>query len=205
MGTIVTTDIASGAPLDVSPINNNFSAIANVVNGDLDNSNLSASANIPVSKIQSGATGQYVRVVGGLASWQTVSTPIVFTTGTIFPYAGSSAPTNWYLCDGASIATADAPALFALIGYTFGGGGANFNVPDLRGRVPFGKGSHLSVDTIGDNDGIAEASRSPKVNHGHSLSTVDVDEYTSGPILSKGVNGVNAGVPFLTINYVIRK
>jgi len=59
-------------------------------------------------------------------------------TGMIAPYGGSAAPTGWLLCDGASYATAAQPALSAVIGYTYGGSGANFNVPDLRGRVVAG-------------------------------------------------------------------
>ena len=51
---------------------------------------------------------------------------------------GPSIPVGWLLCDGASYPTATYPDLFAAIGYTYGGGGANFNVPDMRGRVPAG-------------------------------------------------------------------
>lgn len=37
--------------------------------------------------------------------------------------------------DGSQYATATYPALFSVIGYTFGGSGANFNVPDERARM----------------------------------------------------------------------
>lgn len=48
---------------------------------------------------------------------------------------------NWMLLNGASLATATYPLLFALFGYTYGGSGANFNIPDLtEGRVPITKG-----------------------------------------------------------------
>jgi len=55
--------------------------------------------------------------------------------GVVNAYAGAAAPTGWLLCDGTSYTTAAQAALFAAIGYAFGGAGANFNVPDLRGRV----------------------------------------------------------------------
>lgn len=59
--------------------------------------------------------------------------------GMITPYAGSTAPTGWLLCDGSSVAVATYGDLHTAIGYTYGGSGANFNLPDLRGRVPVGK------------------------------------------------------------------
>lgn len=58
--------------------------------------------------------------------------------GFIQMYGGPAAPSGWLLCDGASYATAAYPALFAALGYAFGGAGANFNVPDLRSRSPVG-------------------------------------------------------------------
>jgi microcystin-dependent protein len=60
-------------------------------------------------------------------------------TGTVLAFAGSSAPTGFLLCDGSSQLVASFTALQTVIGYTYGGGGANFNVPDLRGRVASGK------------------------------------------------------------------
>lgn len=59
-------------------------------------------------------------------------------SGVVNAYAGSSAPTGWLLCDGASYTTTAKAALFAVIAYTYGGSGANFNVPDIRGRVVAG-------------------------------------------------------------------
>jgi microcystin-dependent protein len=61
--------------------------------------------------------------------------------GTVLPYAGSSAPTNYLLCDGSAVSRASYAALFAIVGTTYGSGDGllTFNVPDLRGRVPAGK------------------------------------------------------------------
>lgn len=54
--------------------------------------------------------------------------------GSMIDFAGTSAPAGWLMCDGKSLPTATYPALFSSIGYSFGGSGANFNVPDFRGR-----------------------------------------------------------------------
>ena len=55
-------------------------------------------------------------------------------SGSILTFAGSAAPTGWLVCDGASLSTSAYASLFAVIGYTFGGSGGSFNLPDLRGR-----------------------------------------------------------------------
>lgn len=49
--------------------------------------------------------------------------------GQFFDYGGASAPAGALVRDGASYPTASYPALFAAIGYNWGGSGANFNVP----------------------------------------------------------------------------
>lgn len=51
---------------------------------------------------------------------------------------GTQLPSGWLWCDGSSYLVAAYPTLFTVIGYTYGGGGLNFNVPDMRGRVPIG-------------------------------------------------------------------
>lgn len=55
-------------------------------------------------------------------------------SGAILTFAGNAAPTGWLVCDGASLSTSTYANLFAVIGYTFGGSGGSFNLPDLRGR-----------------------------------------------------------------------
>jgi microcystin-dependent protein len=93
---------------------------------------------------------------------QNVSIPI----GQISAFAGSSAPVGWLMCDGSSQSTTGAyAALYGVIGYTYGGSGASFNLPDLLRRAPVGKGGS---DTLGGNDGVAYASRS--MSHTHTIS-----------------------------------
>ncbi|MDG5497365.1 tail fiber protein [Niveispirillum sp. BGYR6] len=51
------------------------------------------------------------------------------------------APQGYALCDGATLSTHQNQALFALIGFTYGGNRVDkFNLPDLRGRVVMGAG-----------------------------------------------------------------
>lgn len=71
--------------------------------------------------------------------------------GIVAPYGSTSAPTDWVPADGTAYSTTTYPQLFSRIGYNFGGSGASFNVPDLRGRSPIGHGigSGLTSRTIG--------------------------------------------------------
>jgi hypothetical protein len=48
---------------------------------------------------------------------------------------------GWMQCDGRSLDTTAYALLFKVIGYTFGGSGANFNLPNMRGRVMGSVGS----------------------------------------------------------------
>jgi microcystin-dependent protein len=65
-------------------------------------------------------------------------------------------PVGWARCDGAILTPQQQPALFSLLGATFGGNGnTTFGLPDLRGRVPlhpdggtFGQGRALGQETV---------------------------------------------------------
>jgi microcystin-dependent protein len=70
--------------------------------------------------------------------------------GQIIKIGQDALPPGVLLCDGSSYLTTAYPYLFAAIGYTWGGSGSNFNVPDLRSRSPMGdgQGSGLSARTL---------------------------------------------------------
>ena len=59
--------------------------------------------------------------------------------GMIFPYAGITEPSGYLFCYGQPLSTTTYAALFAALGYTYGGSGSAFNLPDLRGRVIAGQ------------------------------------------------------------------
>jgi microcystin-dependent protein len=71
--------------------------------------------------------------------------------GAVMPYAGSSAPSGWLLCDGAAVSRTTYAALFTAIGTTYGAGDGSttFNLPDLGGRVPAGKEATATRLTAG--------------------------------------------------------
>ena len=79
-------------------------------------------------------------------------------SGTIVAYGAASAPTGWLLCDSSAVSRTTYARLFAVIGTTFGtgDGSSTFNLPDLRDKVPLGKGTNNG--TIGTTTGSAAAS-----------------------------------------------
>jgi microcystin-dependent protein len=85
-------------------------------------------------------------------------------------YAGAIAPSGWAFCDGAQKTTTDPiyAALFAVIGYAFGGAGTSFNLPDMRGRFPVGRNAaDASFDVLGEKGGSKDA---VVVSHNHTGS-----------------------------------
>lgn len=70
--------------------------------------------------------------------------------GTIMMFGGATPPAaNWLLCQGQSLSTTTYASLFAVIGYAFGGSGANFNLPNLQQRFPLGAESTNTLGSIG--------------------------------------------------------
>lgn len=94
---------------------------------------------------------------------------VVQTTpvGVIEAFAGVNAPAGWLFCDGSAISRVQYPELFSALSTTYGSGDGSttFNIPDLRGRMPFGKGTHVDVATLGNNEGSSLANRRPKHQH----------------------------------------
>ena len=74
-------------------------------------------------------------------------------TGVISQYAGSTAPDGYLLCQGQSVSTTTFATLFGVIGYTYGGSGSNFTIPNLQNRVPVGKGPDAEFDVLGETGG----------------------------------------------------
>ena len=70
--------------------------------------------------------------------------------GSIVMYGGGPSPTGWVFCDGAEYPTSTYPALYSVIGETFGSSGAGlFCVPDFQGVFPVGAGNGYALAAEG--------------------------------------------------------
>lgn len=99
-----------------------------------------------------------------------VGTPV----GALLQYAGASAPTGFLLCQGQSLSTTTYASLYAVIGYTYGGSGASFTLPDLRTRVAVGKAASGTFGTLGATGGTETvqltADQSGLPAHAHGIT-----------------------------------
>lgn len=95
-------------------------------------------------------------------AWVPLIGPAGAKPGIIEMYAGTAAPSGYVFCDGAAYGTGTYPALFAVIGYAYGGSGGTFNVPDFRARHPLGHGAPgggLTTRTRGEKIGAETLSQ----------------------------------------------
>jgi microcystin-dependent protein len=157
-------------------------------------------AAIPAGVLQTGVptilayTGTYFEVL-----LQNVSIPV----GQITAFAGSTSPVGWLLCDASDLNTYTYRTLHAVISNIYGGTAYNpgttdqpaavttFKVPDLRRRIPTGRGTSdtLGFTEGGNNTGTAYASRS--MSHDHTIShthTLPAHSHTI-PAHVHGLNG----------------
>jgi microcystin-dependent protein len=104
------------------------------------------------------AADQYLKIdASGNLSWSPAFTPTTLYSastagqipvGSIMPFISSSnAPIGWLLCNGQSVTTSAYNELFAVIGYTYGGSGANFSVPNYINRTLYGVQNNPSTAT----------------------------------------------------------
>lgn len=137
--------------------------------------------------------------------------------GVIELFAGSTPPAGKLLCNGASYAVADYPYLFAVIGYTFGGSGAFFNVPNLVDRFPIGSGTKALGTSGGASSRALTSANLPSVQirwsndvpaTGTNRRVTDVGGVTGGSGGTTANLGSSTPVdilnPWLSLNFVIR-
>ncbi len=141
----------------------------------------------------------------------------------IFPF--TFAPKGWALCDGQVLPISQHHALFALLGFTYGGDGrSTFALPDLRGRVPMhpGQGPGLSARELGEAGGTETVTllESHLPSHSHRLlasqdqgDSVSLAAWEGGDVYAEATSALgtegapgqphNNLQPYLTLNFCI--
>jgi microcystin-dependent protein len=106
--------------------------------------------------------------------------------GEIRMFGGNFAPIDWALCNGQTIAIDQNPALFQLIGTTYGGDGQQtFQLPNLQSRIPVHQGQGLGLSTyvmgevLGSESITLNTQQMP--NHSHAAQASTDDGTQSGP------------------------
>ena len=150
--------------------------------------------------------------------------------GAILPYPGTTAPTNWLVCNGAAVSRATYSDLYNVIGTTYGAGDGSttFNLPDLRGKHLMGYDStQTEFNALGKTGGEKKHTQtvSEMPSHYHAQSLVGgssgnpgnkaafswsqpTNQYDySGTDLAQRTGGgqaFNVLDPYLTTNYIIK-
>jgi microcystin-dependent protein len=120
----------------------------------------------------------------------------IIATGSVTP------PQGFLYCNGQSVSVSQYQDLFNSIGYTYGGAGASFNVPDLRGVFLRGAGSQtIGAETYTGTLGVKQ--NDATATNGVSASTSGTDGahthrvWTVGPTTDRLNWNSNAAVPNL--------
>ncbi|MDF1811624.1 MAG: PEP_CTERM-anchored TLD domain-containing protein [Verrucomicrobiales bacterium] len=128
--------------------------------------------------------------------------------GSVYWFAGNFDPAGYHIADGSLLSMSQNPALFSLLGTTYGGDGqTTFRLPDLQGRTPIhsGSGPGLSDVTWGEQGG-SETVTLEEVNlppHSHTIddgdqNTVDLPTEDTG-----SGHPIDLRSPYLALTYEI--
>jgi len=185
-----------------------------------------------IQSVTAGSNDQILTLVAGVPAWQSGSVDETLNyewtgqhtgigiVGEVIAYASSSVPTGWLSCTGQSVSITTYSRLFSLIGYTFGGSGANFNIMDLRGRFITMASSTTGVYTTFAETGGATTTtltvdEMPAHTHTTNVPTYTVmnSDHGSGANTSAGAtaSGSTGGglphsnvEPYLVLQYIIK-
>lgn len=152
------------------------------------NSAVAAAAVIPS---QTGNSGKYLKTNGTAASWSAIDPSLLTPTGSLMPFAGSSSPSGWLICDGSTVSRTTQSVLFAVVGSAFGSGDGSttFNLPDMRGRDARGLISLANVTGTGS----ASSNNATFTAHGYNRTGVHV-QLSSGTL-----SGLTTNTDYWTI------
>ena len=146
--------------------------------------------------------------------------------GAIMPYAGTSAPSKYLICDGSAVSRTTYEALYSIIGtrYGNGDGSTTFNLPNLKGRTIVGRDLlqsdfHEIGATGGEKVHLLTVNEIPSHNHDINIPKMLYSDVSSGSVLggesivgqtthqtgnTGGGQAHNNMQPYIVLNYIIR-
>ena len=99
-------------------------------------------------------------------------------TGIVVPWSDSVIPSGFLECNGASVSTATYAALFAVVGYTYGGSGGSFNVPDLQDKTVLSKSNNKALAYTGGANTVASTGNIAGSAANATLTTCEIPSHT---------------------------
>ena len=124
----------------------------------------------------------------GLASWKTPSSGggSNMPVGSIIQFAGDTAPDGWLMCDGTYHRQDVYRELYQVISNTYDkdSQSGKFAVPDIRGRVPVGKHSTGTFNSLNKKGGVESHTLTkdqvPFLEHSHTMDLDNKFKYPDG-------------------------
>jgi microcystin-dependent protein len=184
-GTVAPSDLTAGAPTWTSGGNA-------TVSGTLTSGSISA----PSATLSGVCTAS--SFVGSGASLTGI---VTIPSGVVLPFAynftSSGAPSGWLICDGTQYSTSAYPALYALIGTSYGSGVGTFAVPNLQGLFIRGKGTQTTGGVTYTSAAIGTVQQDQFQGHYHAVSSTAIQG--AGPGGAVGNPGGNLGAATITV------
>lgn len=117
----------------------------------------------------------------------------IIPPGSVFPYAGASAPSGWLICDGSAVSRTTYAGLFAVLSTSHGSGDGSttFNVPDYRGQ--FMRGIVPSALNSITGSGTASSNNATFTAHGLNRTGIKVQ------LLSGTLSGLATATTYYAI------
>jgi microcystin-dependent protein len=156
----LTGDITSNAISFTGAQIGGVATFTTILSSDFINTKTAVLNSFPTDELIINRIGTGIRKTNKQTFLSNVAT---MPTGVIMPFAGTTIPNGYLLCDGSEQLISSYPELFAVIGYTYKPlvdilGVSTFALPDLRGRFPLGKdsmnnGTQVPLLPTGENSG----------------------------------------------------
>lgn len=140
--------------------------------------------------------------------------------GSVMIWHGSTAPSSYLICDGTTYSKSQYPDLYDALGSDYQLSAEQFKVPDFRGLVPIGAGTHQDANskpktfTLGTEYGeyehglsISELPRTNVIFVGTGGNFTSAYDGTGGGVFSADQHGGashNNIQPSLTVNFIIK-
>jgi microcystin-dependent protein len=178
-------DLVNLTPANASPVEANFNRIESYINTDL------------IARDGSSAMTAQLQLVGDpvnpLDAAPKQYVDAVLPIGIVMMYGGTTAPPGgkWALCNGASLATVTYPDLFSIMGYSFGGAGGSFSLPNFGGRTAVGPTTGYTHGATGGTADAVVVSHTHPIDHDHGSSTTGIESATHTHAGVDHLHGVN--------------
>lgn len=159
--------VVNGTAVNAIPVEANFSNIETFANAEL------------IERDGTVAMRAQLQLVGNPVSAFDAApkgyVDTILPIGVCIPYLGVGSPPGgvWLEANGASLATATWPELFAVAAYRWGGSGGNFLLPNLSDRVPMGTSGTKALGSTGGSADLVVPTHSHVMDHTHPASGIE--------------------------------